>query len=117
MATMYCGLCRRAVDARRQVGVGTAILAVFTAGLSLLAIPFYPQRCSICKSTALSRVGPQQTLPGDASGAHLVTLEQRLRRAEADMEAATVEMERLAEERDFYRKLLDDPDRRGDRSG
>jgi hypothetical protein len=117
MATMYCGLCRRPVEARRQVGVGTAILAVFTAGLSLLAIPFYSQRCSICKSTALSRLGPQGALPGDASDAPLATLEQRLRRAEADMDAAHVEIERLTEERDFYRNLLDDPTRRGERSG
>ena len=56
MATMYCELCRRPVEAKRQIGVGTLILVFLTTGFWLLAIPFYRKRCSICKSTAISRV-------------------------------------------------------------
>jgi hypothetical protein len=108
MATMYCGLCRRPVEARRQVGVGTAILAVFTAGLSLLAIPFYSRRCSICKSPAVSQVGPDGPV-GDGQLARASALEERLRLAQGDLDAANTEIERLTEELDFYRKLLDDP--------
>jgi hypothetical protein len=106
---MYCGLCRRPVEARRQVGVGSAILAVFTAGLSLLAIPFYPRRCSICKSTAVSLKGPDGQPMGDVPGARLAALEQRLRLAESELETASTEIERLTTERDFYRQLLGDP--------
>jgi hypothetical protein len=42
---MYCALCRRPVEAGRQVGVGSVVLAFLTGGLSLLAIPFYAKRC------------------------------------------------------------------------
>lgn len=106
---MYCGLCRRPVEARRQVGVGTAILAVFTAGLSLLAIPFYPRRCSICKSAAVFAKAPGGEPVGDASATRLGASEQRLRRAESELETASAEIERLTTERDFYRQLLGDP--------
>jgi hypothetical protein len=106
---MYCGLCRRAVEARRQVGVGTAILAVFTAGLSLLAIPFYPQRCSICKSAAVFTKAPDGEPVANASATRLGALEQRLRVAESELETASAEIDRLTTERDFYRQLLGDP--------
>ncbi len=109
---MYCALCRRPVEARRQVGVGSAILAVFTAGLSLLAIPFYARRCSICKSTAVSAIGPDGRPAGDAPSARVAAAEQRLGLAEGELEAAKAEIERLTEERDFYRQLLDDPTRK-----
>lgn len=109
MATMYCALCRRPVEARRQVGVGTAILAVFTAGLSLLAIPFYARRCSICRSAAVTATGPDGRPVGDASVARLAAVEQRLRLVEGALEAANTDIERLTEERDFYRQLLGEP--------
>jgi len=109
MATMYCALCRRPVDARRQVGVGSAILAVFTAGLSLLAIPFYAQRCSICKSAAVSAIGPDGRPLGDVPAARLEAAEQRLSLVEGELDSANAEIERVSEERDFYRKLLGDP--------
>jgi hypothetical protein len=109
MATMYCALCRRPVEARRQVGVGTAILAVFTAGLSLLAIPFYARRCSICKSAAVSSTGPDGRTVADVSVARVAELERRLSLAQGEMDAASVEIERLTEERDFYRQLLGNP--------
>jgi hypothetical protein len=118
MATMYCALCRRPVEARRQVGVGTAILAVFTAGLSLLAIPFYARRCAICKSAAVSSAGPDGRAMTDATVERVAELEHRLSLAHGEMEAASAEIERLTAERDFYRQLLGDPTpRSGDRPG
>ena len=51
MAIEHCALCDRKVDARRQIGAGTLILVLITAGLWLLAIPFYSARCPICKSS------------------------------------------------------------------
>lgn len=51
MAVQHCKLCDRKVCAERQIGVGTLILAVLTAGSWLIAIPFYEERCPICKCT------------------------------------------------------------------
>jgi hypothetical protein len=111
MATMYCALCRRPVEARRDIGVGTVALAVVTAGLSLLAIPFYPKRCSICKSTALSSAAIEGAadLQDGSSLKRLADLEQRLTFTEGELESAVVELDRLRAERDFYRQLLGDP--------
>jgi hypothetical protein len=111
MPTMYCALCDRPVEARRQIGAGTVVLAVVSVGLSLLAVPFYARRCSICKSTAVSMTAPGQGLVARAasSPARLADLEQRLRSTEGDLEAAMVELERLRTERDFYRQLVGDP--------
>lgn len=58
MATMYCNLCRRPVEAKRSIGVGTLLLAVLTGGVWLLTIPFYGKRCSICKSKAVTTAPP-----------------------------------------------------------
>lgn len=111
MATMYCALCRRPVEARRVIGVGTVALAVITGGVWLIAIPFYPKRCSICRSAAVSLTGGDGMLPGagDASLTRLAQLEQRLSRTEAELESANTELDRLQTERDFYRQLLNDP--------
>lgn len=111
MATMYCALCRRPVEARRHVGVGTAILAVFTAGLSLLAIPFYARRCSICRSAAVSMTGPDGRTVGDATAAQVAALERRLLLAQGEVDAANAEVGQLTEELDFYRRLHGDPTR------
>lgn len=113
MATMYCALCSRPVEARRQIGAGTLILAVFTAGMSLLAVPFYPPRCAICKSTALY-ASPQEAEARGAAGpfARLADLERRLGLVEDELEAANVELRQLKAERDFYGALLADPNRR-----
>ena len=54
MSTMYCNLCKRHVEAKRIIGIGSLILIVLTGGFWLLAIPFYSKRCAICKSDALS---------------------------------------------------------------
>lgn len=51
MTVKYCMLCERKVSAEWQIGVGTLILVVITAGLWLLAILFYEERCPICKAT------------------------------------------------------------------
>ena len=107
MATMYCSLCRRPVDARRQIGAGTIIVGVLTAGFSLLAIPFYSKRCSICKSAAVSDVDPNTVLAA-GSPARISHMEHRLRLTEAELDVANSELDRLRTERDFYRELLGD---------
>jgi hypothetical protein len=113
MATMYCALCNRPVEAKRQIGIGTVALAVFTAGVSLLAIPLYPKRCSICKSSAVSLTPPESGAGGAAPPGRLAELERRLRLAEEELEAASNDLRRLKEERDFYSQLLaDSPSRR-----
>ncbi|HUG00733.1 MAG TPA: hypothetical protein VML95_02595 [Longimicrobiales bacterium] len=105
------------MDARRQIGVGTICLAVITGGLWLLAIPFYQKRCSICRSTAVSATRPDGSISGGVSPVayrqtletRLADLEQRLSLTEGEVEAASIEIERLRAERDFDRQLLGDP--------
>lgn len=104
---MYCALCRRPVEARRVIGAGTIILGVVTAGLSLLAIPFYQKRCAICKSTAVLATAGE--LPDDASRSRLDELERRLRVVEHELEESGSQLRRLTEERDFYARLLGAP--------
>ena len=53
MSTKYCNLCERKVEAKREIGVGSLLLVLLTGGLWLIAIIFYGERCSICKSKAL----------------------------------------------------------------
>lgn len=110
MATMYCALCRRPVEAKRQIGAGTIILAVVTAGVSLLAIPFYRKRCAICKSAAVATTMPggESIASGVASPARLAGMEQRMSVTEGELETARDELDRLRAERDFYRDLLGD---------
>jgi hypothetical protein len=110
MATMYCALCSRPVEANRQIGVGTVALAVLTAGISLLAVPFYPKRCSICGSAAVS-VSPPDGVVGAAGDplARIADLEKRLSLVEDELDSASVEVRRLKAERDFYSQLLGNP--------
>ena len=105
MATMYCALCNRPVEANRRIGAGTVVLAVITGGLWVLAIPFYPKRCAICESTAVTQTGPS----GGAFGGKMEEFEQRLSLAEGELEAAHVEIDRLKAEQQFYRQLLGAP--------
>lgn len=114
MATKYCALCNRPVEARRHIGLGTVILAFVTGGLWLVAIPFYAKRCSICKSAAVSDAPPASAavVQGTPLARRLEELEQRLALAERELESANVELDRLRAEQDFYRQLLDDPGRR-----
>ena len=50
--TRFCLNCERKVRAKAHYGIGTLILAVITAGLWLLVMPFYPARCPICQDSA-----------------------------------------------------------------
>lgn len=109
MPTMYCALCQRPVEAKRQIGIGTVILAVVSGGLWLAAVPFYSKRCSICKSAAVSTGVPAASGP---QSDRLAELEQRLLLTEGELEVATTELDRVRTERDFYRQLLDDPAKR-----
>lgn len=109
MATMYCALCNRAVEAKRQIGAGTVILAVITGGAWLIALPFYRKRCCICRSTAISSTPQEDMLSsGGAQLLRVSALEQRLTRTEAELDAARDQLDRLRSERDFYRDLLGD---------
>lgn len=110
MATMYCALCRRPVEAKRQLGAGTLILAVVTGGAWLITIPFYSKRCSICRTKAVSTTGPggRRLTSGAASVTRLADLEQRLTVTETELDTARDELDRLRAERDFYRELLGD---------
>lgn len=111
MSSMYCTLCDRPVEGTRQIGAGSIVLAVLTAGMSLLAVPFYQKRCPICRTAAVSLTGPDGRLPagGPGSLARLAEVERQLSYAETELEAANEELTRVREERDFYRKLIEDP--------
>ncbi len=110
---MYCALCKRPVEARRQIGAGTIILAVATGGLWLFAIPFYEKRCAICRTAAVSLAAP----PGEAgaAGGRITELERRLSVTETELENVSRQLDHVTTERDFYRQLLDDPTRRSER--
>ncbi len=112
MAAMYCTLCDRPVEGTRHIGPGSMVFAVLTAGLSLLAVPFYRKRCPICKSAALSLTAPDgsRIAIGPGSLARMKELERRAQFAEAELESAHDELSRVRDERDFYRKLLEDPE-------
>lgn len=58
MSTLYCNLCKRPVEAKRNIGIGTLLLCVLTAGFWLIVIPFYSKRCPICKSESISALPP-----------------------------------------------------------
>ncbi len=119
MATMYCALCGRPVEATRQIGVGTVVLAAITVGISLFAIPFYRKRCSICRSTAVSLAPPDaaSVRAGESLLTRVAELEQRLSLVEQELEAAGVDLTRLKAERDFYSQLLENPASRGSAGG
>ena len=119
MATMYCALCRRPVEGKRQIGAGTIVLAVITGGVWLIAIPFYSKRCSICKSAAVSKTMPGETpvASGAAAPPRIEGLERRLSLTEGELESTREELDRLRTERDFYRDLLGDRAHEADRRG
>ena len=48
MAISYCEHCKKEVNARRKIGIGTLILVLLTAFLWIVIIPFYQKRCPIC---------------------------------------------------------------------
>jgi hypothetical protein len=110
---MYCALCQRPVEARRHIGAGTVIAAFFTAGVSLLALPFYRKRCPICKSDAVVPLARDGSLPrGGVAPARVAELEQRLAATQEALEALETELDRVSSERDFYRQLRGPADSR-----
>ncbi|RLC35975.1 hypothetical protein DRH29_05420 [candidate division Kazan bacterium] len=44
----YCSNCGKKTGHKRFLGFGTFFAVVLTAGVWILAIPFYPKRCIIC---------------------------------------------------------------------
>ena len=50
METKYCTNCNKNVGVKRHVGLGTIFGIFLTGFLWVLAIPFYPKVCQICKS-------------------------------------------------------------------
>lgn len=51
MRVTHCYVCNRPSGFARRLGWGTFFMAVLTAGLWLLTIPFYPKRCVTCGCT------------------------------------------------------------------
>ena len=49
MSIKKCVHCDKQIDAKRNIGIGSLILVLVTAGLWILVIPFYKKRCPICK--------------------------------------------------------------------
>lgn len=110
MPAMYCTLCERQVEGTRQIGAGSIVLAILTAGISLFAVPFYRKRCPICRTAAISLAAPAGGGAGqNPTHARLQELERRLTATAGELESAHDEITRLREERDFYRNLLEDP--------
>ena len=48
MISAFCPSCNRVTGHKRALGWGTFFAAGLTAGVWLLAIPFYQKRCMIC---------------------------------------------------------------------
>jgi hypothetical protein len=48
MEMIFCPNCGKLTGYKRALGFGTFFAALLTAGLWLLAIPFYPKRCITC---------------------------------------------------------------------
>jgi hypothetical protein len=53
MKTAYCPTCAKETGFQRKLGFGTFFAVLLTAGFWLFALPFYPQRCSICGNDAM----------------------------------------------------------------
>jgi hypothetical protein len=104
MTIMYCILCDRPVEATRRIGGWTYFCGFMTAGLSLLAIPFYRRRCPICMGKALAPIEGADMARLSRPG--LGDLEQRLAAAEQQRDSISEELDRVVTERDFYRDLV-----------
>ena len=59
MAIEYCALCKRYVETKRKIGVGSLILILFTIGWWILVLPFYKKRCPICIGKTFSALNPE----------------------------------------------------------
>jgi hypothetical protein len=67
MQVAFCANCGKHTGHKRSIGVGTALGALVTVGLSLLAVPFYPKRCIVCGLEA-TRTHGTCTRPGFSWG-------------------------------------------------
>lgn len=61
MEMIFCPNCNKLTGYKRAIGFGTFFAVVLTAGLWLLAIPFYPKRCITCGLTKSASVPWYQT--------------------------------------------------------
>lgn len=52
MEISYCPSCEKETGHKRMLGWGTLLGCIFTFGLWILSIPFYPKRCIICGHTS-----------------------------------------------------------------
>ena len=59
MKMSYCPTCRRKTGHQRRLGFGTLFAVLITIGWWLLALPFYPRRCTICGSAESFLPKPQ----------------------------------------------------------
>ena len=48
MKALYCENCQKFTGFKRNLGIGTIIMIIITAGFWILLLPFYPKRCHIC---------------------------------------------------------------------
>ncbi len=48
MELTFCPACEHKRGFKRDIGIGTLIAVIGTAGLWLVAIPLYPKRCIVC---------------------------------------------------------------------
>ncbi len=48
MIIKECESCKRETGHKRAFGIATLIAVLFTAGIWILALPFYPTRCIVC---------------------------------------------------------------------
>jgi hypothetical protein len=48
MEMIFCPNCAKLTGYKRALGLGTFFAVLLTAGLWLIAIPFYPKRCITC---------------------------------------------------------------------
>jgi hypothetical protein len=51
MQVAFCKNCGKHTGHKRSIGAGTVLGALYTSGLSLLAIPAYGKRCVVCGLT------------------------------------------------------------------
>ncbi len=54
MPIKYCTICKKEVEEKRHIGIGTILLCLITYGIWLLVIPFYKKKCPICKTDNLA---------------------------------------------------------------
>lgn len=52
MQVRYCSTCNKQAMFKRQLGFGTFFATIISGGFWLLALPFYPKRCTQCGTTS-----------------------------------------------------------------